>query len=239
MTDITTQKSIAIAELNPIMTDIAAFKGTIEAIDIVDDETQGQMGDFVKMMNARRKKLEDKRDSLVRPLNSVVKDINALFKAPRDQIDSLLAIAKKKMADFARAQMMIAEQKRKAEQEAAEKERREAQELAEAMREKIGDDAKEVADVVVEQAEKKVEQAAAPTKVKASRGQQSTVTVTKTWKAEVTNVLDLCKAVAEGRLPTTVIEPNMRALNDLSRDTKKEREVDGVRYYLHVNTQTR
>ena len=102
-----TQKSLAVAELQPIVTDIAAFAGTIEGLDIVDEETQGQVGDLVKMMNHRRKKLEDKRLSLVKPLNGVVNEINALFKPPRDRIDEIVGIARKKMNRFAQAQVAL------------------------------------------------------------------------------------------------------------------------------------
>ena len=109
--EISTQKSLAVAELNPIVTDIAAFAGTIEGIDVSDEETQGQVGDLVKMMQHRRRKLEDKRESLVKPLNLVVREINALFKPPRDRIDEIVQIGKKKMTRFAQAQVAIANEK--------------------------------------------------------------------------------------------------------------------------------
>ena len=233
------QKSLAVAELEPIMTDVAAFSGTVEGIEVFDEETQGQLGDLVKMMMHRRRKIEDKRTSLVGPLNKVVTDINALFKPPRDQIDKIVTAAKKKMNTFAQAQQAIADERRKQEQAAAEKERREAQELAEKLRKKAGQEAAPIAETLEAQAEESVQKAAAPAKVAVSRGREASVSTTKTWKAEVTDVLALAKAVAEGRLPPNLIEPNMRALQDLSRKTKTAREVDGVRYYEHVTTSVR
>lgn len=234
-----TQKSVAMAELTPIMTDIAAFAGTIESIDVCDEETQGQMGDFVKMMNSRRRKIEDKRTSLVKPLNGVVNDINDLFKGPRERIDQLIAMAKGKMDSFAQAQQMIAEAARKAEQEAAEKDRLEAQELADALAKKVGKEEAAPVQVVVEQAEKRVEEAAAPAQVKVNRGMDSSISTVKTWKAEVIDVLLIAKGVASGRLPVDVLEVNMRALNDISKEMKQDIEVDGVHYYLDVKTQVR
>jgi hypothetical protein len=234
-----TQKALAMAELTPIVTDIAAFAGTIEGIDVTDEETQGQIGDLVKMMQHRRRKLEDKRTDLVKPLNGVVAEINALFKPPRDRIDEIIGIAKKKMDRFAQAQVAIADEKRRQERLAAEKERKEAEELAEALRKKAQAEAEPVAQVVVEEAEKKVEKAAAPAKVAPTRGQEAAVSVRKTWKAEVVDLKELALAVGEGRLPTHVLEPNMRALDDIARTIKDEGTINGIRFYQHVSTAVR
>ncbi len=234
-----TQKSLAIAELNPIVHDIAAFGDTIDSIDITTDDELGQVGDLVKMLNGRRKKLEDKRTSLVKPLNDVVKDINQLFKVPRDRIDEIVGKAKKHMNRYVQAQAAIAEAKRKREEEEARKEREEAAKLAEAMKKMSGDAGEEVAEVVTAQAEERLEKAQAPAKVAPSRGQEATVSVSKTWKAQVLDKVELAKAVAEGRLPADVIEPNMRALTQIARETKLERTVDGVRYFEHVSTAVR
>ena len=237
--EIQTQKSLAVAELNPIVTDIAAFAGTIEGLDVTDEETQGQVGDLVKMMQHRRRKLEDKRESLVKPLNSVVREINALFKPPRDRIDEIVQLAKKKMTRFAQAQIAIANEKARQEREEAARERREAQELADSLRKKAGQEAAIVADTVVEAAEKKVEKAAAPAKVATTRGRESSVIITKTWRAEVVDLLELAKAVADGKLPTHVLDPNMTALNDMARELKDEGTVNGVRIFQDVSTSVR
>ncbi len=237
--ELTTQKSLAIAELNPIVHDVAAFGDTIDSIDITTEEELGNVGDLVKMLNGRRKKLEDKRDSLVRPLNTVVNDINALFKVPRDRIDEIVGKAKKHMNRFAQAQQAIADAKARREREEAQKEREEADRLAAAMKKMSGDAGEAVAEVVVEQAEKRVEKAAAPARVAVSRGRESAVSVSKVWKAQVIDKLELAKAVAAGRLSVTVIEPNMSALTQIARETKSERTVDGVRYYQHISTTVR
>lgn len=237
--EITTQKAIAIAELNPIVTDIAAFAGTIEGLDVTDEETQGQVGDLVKMMTHRRKKLEDKRMSLVKPLNGVVNEINALFKPPRDRIDQIVQLAKKKMNRFAQAQVALEDEKRRIAQREAQAEREEAQKLAESLRKKAGQEAAVVADAVQEEAEKKVVQAAKPAKVATTRGRESSVIISKTWKAEVVDLLEVAKAVADGKLPTHVIEPNMTALNDIAREKKDPGTIHGIRFFEDVSTSVR
>ena len=234
--EISTQKSLAIAELNPIVTDIAAFAGTIEGLDVTDEETQGQVGDLVKMMGHRRKKLEDKRISLVQPLNGVVNEINALFKPPRDRIDEIVQLAKKKMKRFAQAQAALEAEKKRLEREEAEKERKEAEDLAEALRKKAGQEAEPIAVSVVQEAEKKVVKAAAPAKVAVTRGQESSVIVTKTWKGKVVDMMAIAKGVAEGRLPLSILEPNMAAIQGLARETKRAQVVDGIEIWEDIGT---
>ena len=237
--EINTQRALAVAELNPIVTDIAAFAGTIEGIDVEDEETQGQVGDLVKMMNHRRKKLEDKRLSLVAPLSGVVKEINALFKPPRDRIDEIVGIARKKMNNFARAQVALADEKKRQAEATARAERKEAQELAATLRKKAGQEAAVVADVVLEEAEKKVVQAAKPAKVATTRGRESSVIISKIWKAQVVDIIELAKAVVDGKLPTHVLEPNMTALNDIARERKDPGTIHGVRFFQDVSTSVR
>ena len=191
------------------------------------------------MMNHRRKKLEDKRISLVQPLNSVVNEINKLFKPPRDRIDEIVQIAKKKMNTFARAQVALAEEKRRQEAAQAEKERKEAADLAEALRKKAGQEAEPIAQTVVHEAEVKVEKAKAPAKVAVTRGRESSVAVTKTWKGKIVDKMALVKGVAEGRLPLNLLEPNMAAIQGLARETERAQVVDGIEFWQDVGTVVR
>lgn len=237
--ELTSQKGLAIAELNPIIHDIAAFGDTVEGIDITTENELVDVGDLVKMLNGRRSQLEDKRKSLVGPLNKVVNDINELFRKPRDRIDEIVGFAKKHMNNFVRAQQAIADAKRRREQEEARKEREEAEKLAESMRKMSGSAGEETAQVVVEQAERRVEKAAAPARVAISRGRQSSVSTAKTWAVEIKDIKLLALAVAEGRLPVTMIEPNMRALIAAGRTGGVEKEVDGVRYFQKISAAVR
>ena len=107
------------------------------------------------------------------------------------------------------------------------------------MKKMSGSAGEEVAEVVVAQAEKPVEKAAAPAKVAVSRGRESVVAVSKTWKAQLVDKMELVQAVAAGRLPLSVIEPNMSALTQIARETKNERTVDGVRFFEYVSTTVR
>jgi len=48
------------------------------------------------------------------------------------------------------------------------------------------------------------------------------------WYAEVTSLTDLCKAIAEGRQPVTLIEANMPTLNKMASALKSTMNIPGV-----------
>ena len=191
------------------------------------------------MTDRRRLKLEDKRKSLVGPLNGVVNDINALFKAPRDRIDEIVAESKRKMNKYVQAQQAIAEAKRRAEEEQARKDREEAARLAEELKKMSGDAGAETAQVLTDQADLKLEQAKAPAKVAPTRGDQANVITTKKWKAQPEDIVAICTAIANGKLPAHFVEPNMRALQDYARELKEEQLVHGIRIYQDISTVVR
>jgi hypothetical protein len=49
------------------------------------------------------------------------------------------------------------------------------------------------------------------------------------WKAQVVDIRALCRAVAEGRLAETYVEPNMAALNSRARAEKSAMNIPGVK----------
>lgn len=55
------------------------------------------------------------------------------------------------------------------------------------------------------------------------------VTMRDNWKAEVTSVSELCKAIAEGKASENLVLPNQPALNSLARAMRAAMNVPGVR----------
>jgi len=49
------------------------------------------------------------------------------------------------------------------------------------------------------------------------------------WSAEVVSMKELCKAIAEGKAPTTLVVPNSSALNAMAKASKNELQIPGVR----------
>lgn len=244
MTDINTQQQLAVQELQPIIQSASAYASTIEGLDIHDDDQLAMAGDLKKDLSHYRRKLEDKRTSLVGPLNKVVKDINELFKAPRDQIDGLLAKLGKKMNGYVARQEQI-ERERRAQEEREARERAERLREAEELARKTSAEEKPEDDVIVQtiakqataaevQADKAPMQRTAP-----RRGDKATVSVIKTWVGEVVDVKAACLAIAEGRLPASLVTFSQADLNDMARSLEKETTRDGIKYRQDIKAGVR
>lgn len=233
--DPNTSKELALAELRPLVTTVAAYTTTLDSIDIEDDESQATVGDLVKYLASAKWKLEDKRKALVDPLNKVVKDINALFKPTRDSIEALIKKAKDKMDRYVTVQAAIKNAEAQVIREEAAAEELEAKELADRLLAAAGEDAAPTAAAVVEVAEKTVAKAAEAPKMAITRGETSTTSTREDWMAHVIDLKLLALAVAEGRLPVDCIKPSQSALNKVSRETKKNREEDGVKFYAKTS----
>lgn len=230
--DTQTQHQLAVSELAPIAQQSTAYASTIEGLDIHDEDALALAGDLKKDLNHYRRKLEDKRLSLVKPLKKVTTDIDAMFKAPRDKIDGLLADISKKMNAYVTRQEQIERQKREDE---AREERERAERLrkaAEETREATHDQEDETAAVLESQAEEAETAAAvAPQrKVAPARGRSASVSRVKTWTAEVVDVKAACLAIAQGRLPASLVTFSQSDLNGMARAIEKETTRDGIEY---------
>jgi hypothetical protein len=69
----------------------------------------------------------------------------------------------------------------------------------------------------------------APRPVQPSFKAASGVVTRETWRAEVTSIRELCKAIAEGRASENFVTANMTALNQVARAMKTTFNVPGVR----------
>jgi len=237
--DAANTKDLAMAELRPMVTTVAAYTTTLEAVDIVDDESHATVGDLVKYLRQAKYKLEDKRKSLVDPLNKVVKDINALFKPTRDSIEALMHKASAKMNQYASAQEAIKQAEAQVIREEAAREEAEARDLAERLTAAAGEDAAPTAAAVIEVAEKNVAKAEEKPKLTLARGETSTTSTRQNWTAHVVDLKLLALAVGEGRLPIDCIQASQAALNKVSRETKENREVDGVKFFAETKAVVR
>jgi len=232
---------LAVSELLPIAKQSEAYAATVDGIEIHDDDTFGTVGDLKKDLNHYRRKLEDKRLSLVGPLKKVSGDIDALFKVPRDKIDVVINACTKKMNDYARRQELIRQQARqKEEQEARAREDR-LRKAAEATRVATHNSADEMAVELERQADVAGSQAIEAPKATAApvRGTRASVSTKKTWKAEVVDVKAVCAAVAAGRLPSGIISVHQGDIDGLSRAMESAKTVDGIRYFEDVSTAVR
>lgn len=229
--ELNTAKDLAIAELRPMVTNVAGFANTLEGIDIDDEESAATVGDLVKFARIAGAKLEAKRKSLVDPLNKVVKDINALFKPTKDTIAALVHDATEKLNQYARVQQSIKDAEAAVIREEAAREEAEAKDLAERLIAAAGEDAAPTAAAVIEVAEKTVAKAEEAPKKTVARGEVSSTSTRQDWIAHVVDLKLLALAVGEGRLPLDCIQASQSALNKVSRDTKENREENGVKFF--------
>ena len=227
-------RQMAMVELRSTVTRVAAYANTLEGIEIEDEESLATVGDLVKFAKIAKLKLDDKRKSLVDPLNKVVKDINALFAPAKETITDLIAKGQGMLNAYARFQQTIKDAEARVIREEAAREEREAKELAARLLAAAGEDAEPTAAAVIKVAEKNVVKAAKPAKLTIARGATSTVSGRKDWTAHVIDLKLLALAVAEGRMPLECIKFSQSALNKISRETKKNREEDGVKFYAET-----
>ena len=239
--DTNTQEQLAVSELAPIARQSSAYAATIEGMEIHDEDALALAGDLKKDLSHYRRKLEDKRLSLVGPLKKVSGDIDAMFKVPRDKIDKLLAQVSKKMNGYVTRQEQIERERRqqeaREEEERAERLRKAAEETREAAADpgdELADELEKQADTAENAADSVLKQRSAP-----ARGKQATVSRVKTWTAAVVDVKAACLAIAEGRLPADLVTFSQSDLNGMARAVEKECTRDGIEYTQKISAGVR
>jgi hypothetical protein len=205
----------------------------LSATDIVIDspELLEMAAEDLRNIKALAKEVEEKRTSITGPLNKAVKAVNDLFRAPAEYLEAAEGSLKKAILTYTTEQERIAaEARRLAEQQArVERERLAAEaakkeaELEAAMA--TGDDtaieqaqAEAFAAVVVSQAVTVTPIASAPAKVTGISSRTNHV-------AEVTDLMALVKAVADGKAPIQCLVADTKFLNAQAKAFKRDGEL--------------
>lgn len=175
-------------------------------------------------IKAKSKELEEKRKGIVGPMNEAVKRVNEFFRAPLQFLADAEAAIKRSMITFDNEQNRIRREEEARLQEIARKEQERLTKAAEkkaATAEAKGDTWK------AEEIRESVPVVAAP--VLADKPKVAGIAMRTTWSGEVTNKMELIKAVAEGKAPATLLDVNMPALNQMARALKEEMNYPGVK----------
>jgi hypothetical protein len=167
--------------------------------------------------------LEARRKEITKPLDDAKKSVMDLFRPATDALASLERIMKPKIAAFQHKQEQLRRQEQAAADEKARKERERLEKRAEAAREK-GQEEKAAA--LEEKAFTTV--AAAPATPEVS---VTGVSMRKVWKAEVTDVKQLCALIASGEIPPSVIEFKQAELNRLASTWQNSKQFPGLRIF--------
>jgi hypothetical protein len=191
-------------------------------------------GEILKRIKAAQKKLADRKDALVRPINQGLKAIRELFRDPEISLELAEGLVKRQMLAFDDEQERLRrEAQRKLDEKArAEQERKNAQAQkaaadAEAAR-ASGDVGK--AERLQERSHALADQAAAVVAPVVQRDSPRVpgVVPRETWSAVVTDLPALVKAIAEEKVPITAVLANMPFLNNQARALKRELRYPGV-----------
>lgn len=235
------------------------FLITARAIEIDSGDMYEMAAGELAQIKRKAKDLEAQRVDLVTPLNSVVKKINDLFRAPLEFLTQAEGTIKRAMITYDQEQeRKAAEEKRKAEEAAArerarlkaEADEREAKARAEEERLRkeaeaavaAGDTAKAAklesqaeakADAGQIRAEELRSQAASVQAAPASIAptKVSGVVSKGKWKGRVTSKIKLVQFVAANPQYLGLLDENESAINKLAGALKNQMAIDGIEAY--------
>ena len=197
------------------------FLDVANGIQITDAVTLQGAADYLSENKAHQKKLDGERRELVDPLNEVVKRINAKFKPITDLLLSAESIIKNKIGKYQQDQLRIQREEQAKAEERARKERERLEARAE----------KAIEGGNVEKAAE-LQQRAATTVAVAPAVEAPKVagaSVRMAWAGEVTNMVELCKAIGNGELPPTLVEVKQSELNRVASTWQNNRTFPGLR----------
>lgn len=199
--------------------------------DVTSVDDCQHAADILGKYKTRLNDLEERRKLITKPLDDAKKSVMDLFRPAADAIKTLEGILKPKIVAFQRKQE---EEQRRLQAEAEAKARKERERLekrAEQAREK-GQEEKAAA--LEQQAVTTV--AAAPAVVEQK---VSGISSRKTWKAKVTDVRALCKAIADGDIPASVIDFKQSELDRFAATWQNSKDFPGIQIYQDTTIATR
>lgn len=174
-------------------------------------------------VKALRKEVADTFDPIVSKAHAAHKEAVTQRKRHDTPLAEAEQVLKGAVAGYEREQeqlRQLAEQKANAEAQKSEED--DLLRLAEAA-EQLGASAEEVEAILTQQSVRPT--VVLPKRVEAVSG----ISTRGNWKAEVTDVKALCKALGAGKASVELVKPNMTALNQLARAQKSTMNVPGAR----------
>jgi hypothetical protein len=201
---------------------------SVETLAVVDQDSYDLANALIERCDTALKRIAEVHDPAIKAAHTAHKAALDAKKKLAEPIEALKKAASKKMTAWYQAeQARIADERRAAEErarkEAEEKRLREAEALAQA-------GMSEAASVVLDAPLDVVEFMPALEAPIAASG----VSYRANWKAEVIDLMALVKAVAAGQMPTTVLLPNMTALNQMAKAYHNTQAIPGVRQFNDV-----
>lgn len=240
--------------------DLAARSYNVALAVTVDSAAMYEIaGDELRTIVTRRKKIEELRLSLTRPIDESKRRIMDMFRSPTERLAKAEKLLRDGMTAYQRAEREKAEKARReaeakaaaerAEQERKQREADEARRKAEADAEdarKAGDEAAAqaaaeaaaAAAAEAEDAHERMELAdiAPPLQVATVTPKAAGVSTRKNWKAEITDFRALVLAAAKRAeagddFLLGFLDANVKALNSAAKSMQAKLSIPGVRVY--------
>lgn len=214
-------------------------EATAEFITITDDEENAMAVNTLSNIKSFGKEVESARTETVKPLNDLVKRVNGMYKPITDSLSKSETVIKGKMLVFANAKERLRREEEAKRQREFEEQKEIAQKEAEALQKKADAEAKKkgTAPVIVEQ--KFVEPPTSLMQEKTVRASEGISTIQKSWKGEVSNPMEILKAIVEGKVSVSAIEFKTSELNNYAKAKKIEGVFDGIKVYEHQTVVSR
>lgn len=192
----------------------------VQTLEVVSQQTYEVAADILQQIKSRYKAIEEERKRILRPLDESRRKIMDLFRPALDNLVDAEKMVKAGMRDYSQEQEKIRQEEEAKAREAARKEADRLQKRALRAAEKGHD---EQAAALQEMAE------SVPVPIVAPQPKVAGISTREAWKAQVVDKATLIKAVAEGKVPDAVLDPNMKALNEMARALKGSLNYPGVK----------
>lgn len=229
---------------------------------VIDSPTMYELAaEDLRAVKALAKQVEEKRTAITGPLNTAVKAVNNLFRAPATYLEKAEATLKGAMLTYDREQQRKADEARRAAEKAAREERerieaaaREAERVAREEAERIAaaaalaakaGDAEKAAELQqqsIAAAEAGANEArslelsaelvtATPVPIATATPKVSGLSTRQNWKARLTDKMALIQFIATHPEHQHLLDINQSALNQLAKAQKDAMNLPGVEAY--------
>lgn len=193
-----------------------------QGLTVTDATTYKVAATFLLDIKAYRKQLGETFDPIISKAHAAHREAIAQKKKHEGPAIEAEGIVKGRMLEWQREEQARAQAEARQAEEAARQRAEEEQLAAAEAAEKAGDAA--AAEAIISEPP-----VVAPIVARPAAPKVEGISTRENWSAEVTDITALICAIAEGKAPTTVVTPNMSALNGLARSMKNELSIPGVR----------
>lgn len=205
---------------------LRAMSDKVHSLEVVDEDSYREAANYLESVDAITKVIESITEEFRKPAYDYYKKVLATKKSLVEPGEEAKKYLRAQMTSYVQEQERIR-------REEEERLRIEAQKEAEAKAEAELEAALEKGDEVA--AELAIEKASAPQEVETEdlTPQVEGVSYRSTWKASLTSIRDLCKAVANGEAPERLVQLNTSEANGMARALKDEMKVPGLKAVEH------